>query len=184
MKKRMTIRFLCLLAAVCMCAGGAAAETAKPKPTVRPMPYRIDYSLPHTKLTVETVEKYFNIELGKEYTRGRKLDIPYYFSPKEAYDQYDGSSPRIVVRLEISVFLNEEDTEPYFTKTYAVLLYREKGFVGKGVIEVLLKLDQDDVRYTCEITGCNGRIGLEGWVPEPEPEPEAEDAENEAEPAV
>ena len=174
-------RIMCVLAAAAFCLlyGEAAAETAKPKPTVRPMEYRLDYSLPHTKLTDENVEQYINIELGKEYSRGKKLSIPYTMSPKEAYDQYDGSSPRIAVRLEIYVYLTEEDmiaeAEPYFTKSYIVLLHRTKGFVDSGVIEVLLKLDQDEIWYTYKVIGCNGRIGLDGWEPEPEPEVETEE---------
>ena len=179
MKMRAVIRTLCMLAAFCLLWTAAPAEAVKPKPTVRPMAYRIDYSLPHTKLTDENVEQYINIELGKEYSRGRKLSIPYTMSPKDAYDRYDGSSPRIAIRLEISVFLNEEDmdtdAEPYYTKSYIVLLQRADGFVGSGVIEVLLKLDQDDIWYTYKIIGCNGRIGLDGWEPEPEPEAETEE---------
>ena len=53
----------------------------------------------------------------------------------------------------------DTDAEPYYTKSYIVLLQRADGFVGSGVIDVLLKLDQDDVYYRVEIIGCNGKVG-------------------------
>lgn len=138
----------------------AAETTPRPKPTVRPLEVRYDYRLPATQLTDENVQDFFSIELGKEYSRGKKLSVPYSVSPVEAYDQYDGSSPGIAIRLELSVFLAEEDTEPYLTKSYIVMLRRTKGYKASGVIDVLLKLDQDDIWYTWEVIGCNGRVGI------------------------
>ena len=138
----------------------AAETTPRPKPTVSPLEVRYDYRLPATQLTDENVQDFFSIELGKEYSKGKKLSVPYDISPVEAYDQYDGSSPGIAIRLELSVFLAEEDTEPYLTKSYIVMLRRTKGYKASGVIDVLLKLDQDDIWYTWEVIGCNGRVGI------------------------
>ena len=182
MRKTALIRVLCMLAAAAfaLSAGPAAAEETaapRPKPTVRPLAIEIDYSLPHTQVTEENLEQYFNLDLGKEYSRGKKLSIPYTVSPKEPYDQYAGSSPGVYFRLEISVFLHEGDEEPFYTKRYVVMLRREKGYVDSGVIDALIKVDQDDVFYTYSIYSCNGRIGLDGWEPEPEPETETEDAD-------
>lgn len=166
--KRISIVFtVCLIAfAACFLLFPAAAlgdsETAsRPKPTVRPQAIPYDHTLPATKLTDENVLEFFSIELGKEYSRGKKLAIPFTISPVEAYDQYNGSSRNIAVRLEISVFLNEDEEEPYRTKSYIVMLRRAKGFKASGVIEVLLKLDQDNIWYTWQVIGCNGRVGIE-----------------------
>ena len=128
--RRTPARMICLIcfiaaAVFCLFAGRSAAETgadtagvpaAGPKPTVRPLAVTYDYRLPATKLTTENVEQFFRIELGKEYSRGKKLSVPYSISPREAYDLYDGSTPGIAIRLELSVFLTEEDAEPYLTK--------------------------------------------------------------------
>ncbi len=171
MKKKLLACVIWFLAAV-LCVLPAAAEstpTARPKPTVRPQTIHYDYRLPSTKLSNENFERFFNIDLGKEYSRGSHLKIPFRISPKEAYDGYDGSTLRIAVRLEISVFLTEDAEEPFYQKSYITLLHRAEGFVETGVIEVLLKLDQDEIRYTYEVIGCNGRVGLDGWEPEPEP---------------
>ena len=157
----------------------AAAETlsaARPKPTVRPQTVPFDHTLPAVRLTDENVLKYFNIELGKEYSRGKKLSVPFSVSPKEPYDEYAGSSRGVAIRLELSVFLTEEDEEPYLTKSYIVMLRRQTRYRAAGTIDVLLKLDQDDIFYTWKVIGSNGRIGP---VPEedlatPAPAPEAE----------
>lgn len=165
--KRISIVFtVCLIAfAACFLLFPAAAlgdsETAsRPKPTVRPLAVRYDYRLPGTRLTVENVLDYFSVELGKEYSRGKHLTVPYTVSAREAYDKYDGTTPGVYIRLQLSVFLAEEDTEPYLTKTYIVMLRRKTGLTASGVIEVFLKLDQDDIWYTWEVIGCNGRVGI------------------------
>lgn len=179
MKKKIIACVIWILAAVLSGLLPAAAEdapTARPKPTVRPQTIHYNYRLPSTKLSDENFERFFNIELGKEYSRGKHLKIPFRISPKEAYDGYDGSTLRIAVRLEISVFLTEDAEEPFYRKSYVTLLHRAKGFVDTGVIEVLVKPDQDEIWYTYEVIGCNGRVGLDGWEPEPEPATENETA--------
>ena len=172
-------RIICALAAVlcCLLSAAASAEEPAPRPTPRPLAIEIDYSLPHTQVNEKNLEKYFVIELGKEYSRGKKLRIPYSVYPREPYDEYAGSSPGVYFRLEISVFLEEGDPEPYYTKRYVVMLRREKKYRESGYIDVLIRVDRDDVFYTYSIYSCNGRIGLAGWVPEPEDKPEAETAE-------
>lgn len=166
--KKLSIFFTVCLIALAACvflfpaaAAGESETTPRPKPTVRPQTIPYDHTLPATKLTDDNVLEFFSIELGKEYSRGKKLSIPFTISPVEAYDQYNGSSRNIAVRLEISVFLNESDEEPYRTKSYIVMLRRAKGFKASGVIDVLLKLDQDDIWYTWQVIGCNGRVGIE-----------------------
>ncbi len=166
MKKLSTVFIVCLIALAARvllfpaAALGEGETTPRPKPTVRPLAVRYDYRLPGTRLTVENVLNYFSVELGKEYSRGKHLIVPYTVSAREAYDKYDGTTPGVYIRLQLSVFLAENDTEPYLTKTYIVMLRRKTGLTASGVIEVFLKLDQDDVWYTWEVIGCNGRVGL------------------------
>ena len=165
MIRKLTCIITAVLACMLVSVASAGEATPRPKPTVRPLEVHFDYRLPSTRLTEENFEDFFLIELGGEYSRGQDLHIPYTITPREPYDQYDGSSIRIAVRLEISVFLTEDAEEPYFVKRYIDLLHRTKGYRSSGVIDVLLKLDQDDIWYTCKVHSCNGLVGLDGWDP-------------------
>lgn len=163
MKRTMLMLAVCILAAlICLFPAGksAEAETAsRPKPTVRPLEIRYDHTLPGVKLSIENVQNYFTIELGKEYSRGHYLTVPYTVTPKDAYDVYDGTTPRIVIRIQLNVFLTEDAEEPYYTKTGTILLWRKTGLKASSSFQVLVRLDQDEIWYTWEIIGVNGRVG-------------------------
>ena len=179
MKKSMLILAVCVLAVIfCLSPAGkgASAEAAsRPKPTVRPLEIRYDHTLPGVKLSVENVQDYFTIKLGKEYNRGQYLTVPCTVTPKGAYDVYDGTTPRVVIRIQLNVFLTEDAEEPYYTKTGTILLWRKTGLKTTDSFQVLLRLDQDEIWYTWEIIGVNGPAeeevpeGLEESAP-----PEAE----------
>ena len=173
MKKSMLILAVCFLAAV-FCLFPAeksvlAEATRRPKPTVRPLEIRYDYTLPGVKLSVENVQNYFTIELGKEYSRGQYLTVPYAVAPKDAYDVYDGTTPRVVIRIQMNVFLTEDAEEPYYTKTGTIMLSRKTGLKAGGCFQVLLRLDQDEIWYSWEIIGVNGRVGPAEEEPTEEP---------------
>lgn len=110
------------------------------------------------KLSVENVWNYFTIGPGKEYSRGRHLTVPYTVEPKEAYDVYGGTTPRIVIRIQMNVFLTEDAEEPYYTKTGTILLWRKTGLKVSDLFQALLRPDQGEIWYTWEIIGVNGRV--------------------------
>ena len=157
------------------------AETVSPstkaKPTVRPLKIHYDHTLPAVQLDAENVEEYFRIDLGKDYSSGRKLVIPYTITPASPlYASYDGSTFGVYIKLRIDVYLSEEDmakedAEPFYSKNNTFVLKRETGLRTSGTIEVLLKLDQDDVFFRYEIIDCNGKVGTGQ-----EQEPSAEDS--------
>lgn len=161
-------------------AAPPSAETANPpakaKPTVKPLTVHYDHTLPAVQLDVENIEEYFDISLGKEYSRGRKLVIPYTITPASPlYASYNGSTFGVYIKLCIYVYLSEEDlanedAEPYYSKEYTVVLKRQEGLQASGAIDVPLKLGQDDVFFRYEVVGCNGKVGTGQ-----EPEPSAED---------
>ena len=154
----------CLLLAACL-ADESSPAAQRVRPTVRPLAVRYDHTLPAVQITTENIEEHFLIVFGKEYSRGKKLSLPFTVAPiSPLYAGYDGSTPGLYIKFRISVVLSEEDlsaedAEPYLSKEYTVVLNRQSGFEASGTIEVLLKLDRDDVYFRYEIIGCNGRVG-------------------------
>lgn len=143
----------------------APSSAVRAKPTVRPLTVHYNHTLPAVQLDVDNVEQYFHIDLGKEYSRGKKLVIPYTITPASPlYASYDGSTFGVYIKFCVYVYLTEEDmaneeAEPYYSKEYTVVLKRLTGLQESGAIDVLLKLDQDDVYYRVEVIGCNGKVG-------------------------
>ena len=143
----------------------APSSAVRAKPTVRPLTVHYDHTLPAVQLDVDNIEQYFRIDLGKEYSRGKKLVIPYTITPvSPLYASYDGSTFGVYIKFGVHVYLTEtdlanEEAEPYYSKEYTVVLKRLTGLQESGAIDVLLKLDQDDVYYRVEIVGCNGKVG-------------------------
>ena len=93
MRKLLALAVLLLLLPAAA-LGEGEAEPA-PKPTVRPLDVKYDCRLPGVKLTVENVLDYFTVGLGREIAPPGDLSVPYTVSEREAYDQYDGTTPGV-----------------------------------------------------------------------------------------
>ena len=99
-----------------------------------------------------------------QYSRGKKLVIPYTITPASPlYASYDGSTFGVYIKFCVYVYLTEEDmaneeAEPYYSKEYTVVLKRLTGLQESGAIDVLLKLvriDRIHIQFLAAFTAEN-----------------------------